>query len=396
MLQKWISKLTWMKSYPIEILILGILAILALMVRFSLTNWISGDYTSFLRPWMQLIVNGGGFASLGTKIGDYTPPYIYLLTILSYFPDQSSSEPFLFGIKLISIGFDFLLMIGVYLNARIWLKAYHRLLPALVAIGTLFLPTVLINGSLWGQIDASYTAFGLIALYYLQKDKPFLSAIWFGVAFSFKLQAIFFLPVFMLYFWYHYRQKIVYVFVVPIVYYLLALPALIAGRSLTDITTIYLLQTQTYPLLTLNMPNMYQWFPNSRYEDLSLFAIGLFTALMAIQWLAMLMQKIILKKEHILLFTYWSVLMANFFLPAMHERYLFAADVIVILLVLQYGKKYFMVLLTQIISLLAYAPFIFSQTPIPHDEVAVGFLVTLVLATYWLWAILKSPSEIKE
>jgi hypothetical protein len=141
---------------------------------------------------------------------------------------------------------------------------------------------------------------------------------------------------------------------------------------------------------------MYQWFPNQRYEDLSLFAIGLFTALMAIQWLAMLMQKIILKKEHILLFTYWSVLMANFFLPAMHERYLFAADVIVILLVLQYGKKYFMVLLTQIISLLAYAPFIFSQTPIPHDEVAVGFLVTLVLATYWLWAILKSPSEIKE
>ena len=88
--------------------------------------------------------------------------------------------------------------------------------------------------------------------------------------------------------------------------------------------------------------------------------------------------------------------MANFFLPAMHERYLFAADVIVILLVLQFGTKYFMVLLTQIISLLAYAPFIFSQTPIPHDEVAVGFLVTLVLATYWLWAILKSPSEIKE
>ena len=284
------------------------------------------------------------------------------------------------------MAFDLLLMIGVYLNAKIWFKAYHRLLPSMIAIASLFLPTVLINGSLWGQIDASYTAFSLIALYYLQKDKPFFASIWFGVALSFKLQAIFFLPVFMLYFWYHYRKKIAYVFIVPMVYYALCLPALIAGRSFEDITTIYLLQTQTYPLLTLNMPNMYQWFPNQRYEDLNLFAIGLFTALMAMQWLAMLIQKITLNREHILLFTYWSILMANFFLPAMHERYLFAADVIVIILVLQHGKKYYMALITQVISLLAYAPFIFSQTPIPHDEVAIGFLVTLVLATYWLWA----------
>jgi len=248
MLKAWLTKMNWIKNYPIEILILGFLFLLALLVRFSLMDWISGDYTSFLRPWMQQIVNGGGFASLGTKIGDYTPPYLYLLTILSYFPDTNANEPFLTGIKLISIGFDIVLMIGVYLNATIWFKTYHRLLPVLMAIASLFLPTVLINGSLWGQIDASYTAFSLIALYYLQKEKPFLAAIWFGIAFSFKLQAIFFLPVFMLYFWYHYRQKIVYVLIVPLVYYGLALPALIAGRSFTDITTIYLLQTQTYPL----------------------------------------------------------------------------------------------------------------------------------------------------
>ncbi|MBM3909493.1 MAG: hypothetical protein FJ352_01835 [Firmicutes bacterium] len=396
MLKAWLTKMNWIKNYPIEILILGFLFLLALLVRFSLMDWISGDYTSFLRPWMQQIVNGGGFASLGTKIGDYTPPYLYLLTILSYFPDTNANEPFLTGIKLISIGFDIVLMIGVYLNATIWFKTYHRLLPVLMAIASLFLPTVLINGSLWGQIDASYTAFSLIALYYLQKEKPFLAAIWFGIAFSFKLQAIFFLPVFMLYFWYHYRQKIVYVLIVPLVYYGLALPALIAGRSFTDITTIYLLQTQTYPLLTLNMPNLYQWFPNQRYEDLNGFAIGLFTSLMAMQWLAMLFQKITLKREHILLYTYWSILMANFFLPAMHERYLFAADVIVLILVLQNGKKYFMALLTQVISLLAYAPFIFSQTPIPHDEVAIGFLVTLLLATYWLWESLKNPRAVKE
>jgi Gpi18-like mannosyltransferase len=94
-------------------------------------------------------------------------------------------------------------MVSVYLNAKLWLKQLHPLFPAVIAVISLFLPTVLINGSLWGQIDASYTAFSLIALYYLQKNKPFVSSLWYGLAISFKLQAIFFLPVFLIFFWFN-------------------------------------------------------------------------------------------------------------------------------------------------------------------------------------------------
>jgi Gpi18-like mannosyltransferase len=174
------------------------------------------------------IVDGGGLASLGTRIGDYTPAYIYLLTLLSYFPQSGTSDPFLLGIKLISMGFDLILMVSVYLNAKLWLKKLHPLFPVVIAVISLFLPTVLINGSLWGQIDASYTAFSLIALYYLQKNKPFVSSLWYGLAISFKLQAIFFLPVFLIFFWFHHRRKIHYVLMLPVVYYVLAIPALIA------------------------------------------------------------------------------------------------------------------------------------------------------------------------
>ena len=391
---RWLNPL-WMKLKPflLEWVILLFMVGLAISIRFSLVDWVSGDYSSFLKPWLQQIVDQGGWASLGNAIGDYTPPYIYLLTLISYFPQANSSEPYLLGIKIISIGFDLVLMVGVYLNAKLWLAKIHPLFPASIAIITLFLPTVIINGSLWGQIDASYTGLSLIAIYYLQRQKPLAASIWYGIAFSFKLQAIFFLPVFIIYFWFHYRHKIYYVLIIPIMYYVLALPAILAGRSLVEITEIYFQQTQTYQLLTLNMPNLYQWFPNQRYEDLNQMAIGLFIVLMAIQFLMMLLTKVTLTMKPLMLLAYWSLLMANFFLPAMHERYLFAADVLILVIVFQFKSKFYLVLATQAISLLAYSPFIFSMEPIRHEDVALGFALTLILTTYWLWQELLQPTK---
>jgi Gpi18-like mannosyltransferase len=394
MILRWLNPLLMkIKPFLLEWMILFFMIGLALSIRLSLIEWTSGDYLNFLKPWIQQMVDQGGWASLGTRIGDYTPPYIYLLTLLSYFPQANTSEPYLLGIKLYSIGFDVVLMAGVYLNTKLWLAKSHPLFPAAIAIITLFLPTVIINGSLWGQIDASYTGLSLIAIYFLQKGKPLAASLWYGVAFSFKLQAIFFLPVFIIYFWFHYRHKIYYVFIIPIVYYLLALPAILAGRSLVEITEIYFLQTQTYKLLTLNMPNLYQWFPNQRYEDLSSLAIGLFIVLMAIQFLMMLLTKVTLTMKPLMLLAYWSLLMANFFLPAMHERYLFAADVLILIIVFQFKTKFYLILATQAISLLAYTPYIFGMEPIRHEDVALGFAITLILATYWLWQALLQPTK---
>jgi hypothetical protein len=86
--------------------------------------------------------------------------------------------------------------------------------------------------------------------------------------------------------------------------------------------------------------------------------------------------------------------MANFFLPAMHERYLFAADVIIVLVAFQSMKSFYLILLTQAISLLAYGPFLFGLEPIRHEEVAIGFAFVLILTTYWLWhTLLKDKAQ---
>ena len=136
------------------------------------------------------------------------------------------------------------------------------------------------------------------------------------------------------------------------------------------------------------MPNLYQWLPN-RYDDLSSYGIALFIALMGLVFLWMTMKKQSLKPENILPLALWSVLMANFFLPAMHERYLFMADIIAILVIFQFKKYWVFVISVQFISLLAYTPFLFGTEIIPHQDVALVFLALLSYVSVLLYRQLK-------
>ena len=95
----------WIGVYQFELIAAGLFG-LGIFIRLDAFSFISGDYMFFLRPWMTQIVKGGGWESLSQTIGDYTPPYMYLLTLLSYFPSASDTHPFLFGIKFYSLIFD--------------------------------------------------------------------------------------------------------------------------------------------------------------------------------------------------------------------------------------------------------------------------------------------------
>jgi Gpi18-like mannosyltransferase len=353
-------------------------------VKLSVTNFYSGDYVNFLKPWMSEIVSQGGIASLGMKIGDYTPPYVYLLTILSYFPSSNTIDPYLFGIKLISILFDGLLAWTVFLNVKSFFKESRNELATLASLIVFFLPTVVFNSAYWGQIDAAYTSFLLLTLFFIQKDQPLPAMIWYAVAFSFKLQSIFLLPVLIIYLWFNHPRKIYYFLIIVIVYYGFAIPSFIAGRSFLDITQIYILQTDQYRYLTLNMPNMWQWV-NNRYDDLSLFAFSLFASIMGITFLWLIIKKFKVTSSNVYLLSLWSVMVANFFLPAMHERYLFPADILSVIIVFQLSKLFVVPVLIQFISIVAYTPFLFSSRIIDLKDASLVFMVTLVYLSYHLF-----------
>jgi Gpi18-like mannosyltransferase len=381
-----------LKKIEITHILFFIMIAFSLWMRIHVIEFKSLDYLNFLKPWMDAIIDNGQVRSLGTSIGNYSPSYVYILTLLSYFPSNNPTDPYLAGIKYVSIGFDFLLAFSVYLNATLLIKKQTKQLAFVAALIVFYLPSVLMNSSFWGQIDASYTAFALISLYYLQKDRPFQSAIWIAVSFAFKLQAIFFIPVFVMYFWFHYKNKIYYAFLIPIVFIVIALPTILFGRPWIEVMSIYVQQIDTYKYLTMNMPNLWSWFPNL-YDTLSLVGFFLFSAVMGFTFLIFIIKKMIPQPKHILILALWSVMVANFLLPSMHERYLYAADILSLLVAIQFSYLFYLPILLQIISTLAYAPYLFQASVIPMKDLAVIHAVTLMFVSFYGTKILLTDSK---
>src|SRR5215217_8436860 len=166
--RKHLAKASQHPFDPGLLIVLGLGTFLALALRFSLFNFESIDYRLFLSPWYDFIVSKGGVSALGYEFADYTPPYLYLLTLATYLP-----LPKLYAIKLISISFDFLLAFFVLLIVR--LKYENRVVWMSSFFVALFAPTVFINSALWGQSDATYTSMLVASISFAIRQRPSLS-----------------------------------------------------------------------------------------------------------------------------------------------------------------------------------------------------------------------------
>jgi Gpi18-like mannosyltransferase len=271
-----------------------------------------------------------------------------------------------------------------FLTASLLKKDQNRFEKASLAGAiTLYLPTIFLNSAIWGQADSIYTAFIIWSLFLYTKNRPIWGMVFYGIAFAFKLQAIFVLPLFIIVYLLNRPKQLWHFLLIPALYLVFCIPPLIAGRPLIDLLKIYVNQTNTYQRLTLNMPNMYQWFPGDeyRYQLLSEYGFALFAVLMAVAFFYLVIKKLRLHLENIVDIALWSVLMANFFLPAMHERYLYIADSLSLVYYLTKKRHMWVPLTVNLISLLAYFPFLFGLEPIDHSYVAIGYAIVLVLIT---------------
>ena len=126
-------------------------------------------------------------------------------------------------------------------------------MTSVLAYGVLLvLPNVFINSSVWAQCDFSYTAFIMLSVYFLVKDKFRWAVIAFGIAFCFKLQAVFFLPVLLVYYVVKKKFSILEFLWWPGMWLLTSLPALLMGRSFDSIVRIYKDQVTLYKWMTLS------------------------------------------------------------------------------------------------------------------------------------------------
>lgn len=334
-----------------KMLVIAVVVLAAIAVRLVLFSYQSGDYVAYFARWYDYIAGHGGFAALKANFANYNEPYLYLLATLTYLP-----VPALAGIKAMSVIFDFALAFFAYRIVN--LRYTDRWWPILAGAIVAFLPTVVLNSSMWGQADAMYAAFGVGAVYFLLRRRPWLACLFFGLAFSFKLQIVFLFPLLFLLVlrrWVPWRALLV----IPVVYVLLDVPALLLGASPGAVFSLYATQTSTYDQLTLNAPNVYQYFSASTSTVLRDGGIAVTGILLLALIVPVTVKRIPLTPLRIVLAATVSALLVPYFLPAMHERYFYLADVLTVLAAFYLPRSLWALpILEQFASVFSYLPFL--------------------------------------
>ena len=365
-----------------------LITIMALAIRCLLIKFESGDYDMFLRPWFNDLKLYGGLTGLSQNIGNYTPIYMTILALLTYIPVSS-----LISIKIVSIIFDFIGAVFAYKIVReIFKDKKNSPIIALVIYGLyLIIPTVFLNSAYWSQSDSIYTAFIIISLYYLIKNNFVKGIIFFAIALSFKFQAIFIFPLYVLMYFSNRKIKFKYFLLIPLIIFIFSIPKVIATGNIFSGFEVYINQSGSYKeYLTLNLPNAYSIYLkgydqgnpnliNAPFKEMG--TVGIIFTLMIFMTIAFLIykKKIKFDKKAIIDFGLWSILICTFFLPQMHERYLFMADVIGLLYFVIHKNKFYIPLLIEIISLNGYMYLLFSGFAVNMSMLSILFLCMLIL-----------------
>ena len=363
-----------------EIIMISILVILSLLLRYKMLPFESDDYKYFLSKWFDNLANNGGLLGIKNYTGDYNAPYVILLSLLTYIPIKS-----LFSIKLISIIFDYLIAIlaAKFIYDICENKNSKKIYSIITFLIFIFLPTIVINASMWAQCDVIYAFFIVLSLYFLNKEKMTPSFIYLGVAFAFKLQTIFILPLYIIIYLKKKNFSILNFLWIPFINIILSLPSIIINKSITEVFSVYFNQLSTYKSLTLKFPNLYnlinfdmKFFTK---EVASVFGISLCFLVLGLILYATLKSKKNLTFKNNLLLGIISIITCVYFLPRMHERYMFVADILCIIYALGYKKGFIKALIIELFSLNAYFMYFTNTSLIPEYLCSIILLTTLIM-----------------
>lgn len=303
--------------------------------------------------------------------------------------------------KLLSICFDLSLAAGSYAL----MKEISDSRRASAAFSLVFLlPTVWLDSAFWAQCDSIYVSWIIWALYCLRRKKTVRAFVLLGIAFAFKLQAIFIMPFIGFLFLAGIGRKegaeeqktcrglrgIRMGFIKPWHFLVLlgsyaatAIPNLLAGRPLMDLIRIYADQTNIYPQMFVNYPSIWSIIP-LHYDTGKTWSILLTCLLLLLIFVWLYRRKADLWGEHFL----WAALLTSytcvFFLPAMHERYDYLYMVLALLLVLRERRGWLPLIVLQFVSVRYYERFLWGSRS-ALNGLAVFNLLIYALVCYGLY-----------
>lgn len=353
------------------------LVLAAFVIRMMCMEHETLDYQNFLTVWVQYFRDNGGFSALSQSIGNYNVPYLYFLAIISYFDIYD-----LFLIKIISIFFDVLLAWGAMKLVGVVSDSRNGQLFAYIAV--LFLPTVVLNGAYWGQCDCIYTCFAVLSIYCALSGRPKTSVVMIALSFSFKLQAVFIMPIFLA-FIFTGRVKWWHLLIFPLTYIIIILPAAAAGRPFIDTLTLYINQGSTVGhSLNYNSPSLFALIRSENKELWSKLGVVLAFAFTAgvLAWLFALRRS--LTDRTLLAATVLFAIGIPFLLPHMHDRYFFPADIFTLVFAVGLPQYFLVPILTQFASLLGYHAYLKSRYLMPMSRGSVSLIAAMILVMFFI------------
>lgn len=384
-----------MSLQVVDLLFILCLCILGLLIRMELYPIESADYYGFLEAWMEEIRSAGGFRSLDHQISNYTSPYMYLMCLVSYLTPNS-----LYGLKTVSVVFDYVLAFTMFTLLYELTGRVRRSILGMAAV--LLCPTVVMNSAYWCQCDVIYTAFLMLALLCFFKGESRRCMVFVGIAFSFKLQALFLVP-FLIMMWLSRRTvRLRHVLYIPVMYLLMAIPAWCMGRDLRELVMIYAEQSGTYPWGTLEYPNIYALIGEvmpDMYHAKEVSGAGIFMTIMLLGVLAYVIyvKGVRITDRMAVTLALASVAVITYTLPHMHERYGFLVDILAILYGMLDHKKLLHTCGFILVSLLSYIPYLIGIHVVPVVYVAIGYLFLILLVLKDLYGQItvreSNPSE---
>lgn len=184
--------LEWVEKHILLFCVIGV-TLISMIIRYSFREIISNDAYWCLLPWYDVIKENGGIYALGSQVGDYNMLYQFIIAVFTYLPIEPLS-----AYKLLSCIFDYLLAAAMGYFVYFFSEKDRILKGTMAYMLVLMSPIVFLNSSYWGQCDAIYTFFCVASLIAFCREKYPLTFVLYGVAFAFKLQAVFLLPFFCL------------------------------------------------------------------------------------------------------------------------------------------------------------------------------------------------------
>lgn len=335
--------------------ILFILILLGLVIRFLLSPL--PGFKIDVDDWFAWAVrlSNFDFAHFYSKdvFTDYTPGYLYILSVLGFLKNVLMLENNFFYIilKLPAILSD--LIIGIFVYQEI-----KKIVSSKIALFAMFLiifnPVAIFNSSIWGQIDSVLSLLMLLTVIALRKNNLIASSAFFGLALLVKPQALALIPLLTLFLIKHFNLANLFKLAVPgsLVIFVLTFP-FFPNQTLINLAQHIAKTAGEYPYISLNAYNFWGgvgfWISDQTiWNSLSFQQWGYI--LFAIYWL-IIIYFYFSKKISIYALATLATL-GFFFLPTkVHERYLYPAIIFLILLISRYKSKTLLIL-TSALSLL--------------------------------------------